>query len=96
MLIITHPNKPGAGHVVQFKSEGGVGFESDIQTCSHCQAVVEVHRKDVSYGYCRKCDHVLCATCGKKAVTEGCSPFKAAIDRFQEEQYRLSQYPIAV
>jgi hypothetical protein len=95
MLIITHPNKPGAGEL-QVLGEGKVGFESAIATCSHCQRVVQIHKKDAPYGYCRKCDHVICEFCAPKYIHEGCSPFKAAIDKFQEEQLRLSHsYPLA-
>lgn len=91
MLIITHPTKPGDGEVRVLGTDGQATFESAVQTCSHCQKVVELHRKDSPYGFCRKCNHVLCAGCGKKAVTEGCSPFKAAIDRYLEEQHRVSR-----
>jgi len=96
ILVITHPTKPGDGELTILKSEGQVGFESAVQTCSHCQAVVEIHRKDKPYGYCRKCDHVLCESCARLAVTQGCTPFKALIDRYIEEQYRAVQsYPLA-
>lgn len=96
MLIITHPTKPGDGEVRILGGEGRANFESAVQTCAHCQAVVELHRKDSPYGFCRKCNAVLCAMCGKKAAVEGCSPFMAAIERYQEEQYRLSRsYPLA-
>ena len=91
MLIITHPTKPGDGEVRILASDGQVGFESAVQTCSHCQRVVELHRKDSPYGFCRKCNHVLCEFCAKKYVSEGCSPFRAEIERFQEEQYRISK-----
>lgn len=96
MLIITHPTAPGMGHIVVFNVDGKPGYETDVQSCSHCQRAVQVHLKDVPYGYCRKCDHVICEFCAPKYVKEGCSPFKAAIERFQEEQFRLSQYGLTL
>lgn len=95
MLIITHPTKPGDGEVRVLASEGQVGFESAVQTCAHCQRAVQLHKKDEPYGFCRKCNHVICEFCAPQYVKEGCSPFMAKIEKYQEEQYRLSRsYPL--
>lgn len=96
MLIITHPNPPGLGELTVLRSEGQTGFESAIDTCSHCQRAVQIHAKDIPYGFCRKCNHVICEFCAPKYVTDGCLPFRALIEQYQEAQYRSSNsYPLA-
>lgn len=97
MLIITRPTIAGEGEVTIRGDSGAVTLESAIHTCSHCQKAVEMHRPNVAYGYCRKCDHTLCEDCAKTYTLEGCLPFKAKIDAYQEAQYRaMKSYPIAV
>lgn len=88
-MLILNPHSAGSGYFQNDnRASGGTLEQSDVQTCTHCQAVVLLHKPNSPYGYCRKCDNVLCAHCAKKAETEGCTPFKATIDRLLEENYR--------
>lgn len=91
MLLGTAFNTNTGELIVDNRPGGGYLYETAIRTCTHCQANIHLHKKDSPYGYCRKCDAPICAHCATKALTEGCTPFKALVDQILEARERARQ-----
>ena len=93
-LLIDHSASPGltpeqaAGFSVAVA--GGEVYESAINTCAHCQAMVVINpQRTRDRGYCAKCDKYLCDECGYRLhVTLTCDSVARRLDRAYEEAER--------
>jgi hypothetical protein len=68
-------------------------FEAPIVMCSHCQKGVLLNPlRTRARPYCAKCDHYICDGCAAiMARTLECRPYKALVDKLQEEAARTEQ-----
>lgn len=88
--IIT-PHTKGAGfYKNDDRMSGGKVTEADIQTCSHCQAIVNLQSKD--FGWCQREMKPLCHACGIRAHTHGCEPFLKKLEDSLQTEYHKSQF----
>lgn len=75
-FIIGTPHTHNAGYYRNDdRCGGGKLSEADIQTCTHCQAVIKMQEWRVDGAWCAKCSAPICTHCGTRALTYGCEPF---------------------
>lgn len=84
------PYTKGAGYFINDKNLR-TRQEADVQTCSHCQAVIFMQEWKKRGAWCGKCMKPLCLQCGKRTKLFGCEPFAQKFDQFNEEQTRLAK-----
>lgn len=83
------------GYVLNDNSaSGGVKFETDTCSCSHCQKAMHVAKWKEHGGWCHRCAHAICWTCCERMLTYGCEPFKRKIDEAWETAMRLQRLGI--
>lgn len=93
-LLIDHRDSPGVVADKAHPLGPSQVIERAVYTCSHCQRQVVVNPlRTRSRGYCPKCDHVICDFCEAERVASGgvCTPFKALVEKTQEEIVRNEQ-----
>lgn len=87
-MHIGTPNRRNAGYLMSNNTaQSQRKVEADVQTCSHCQAVVILGKEGGNY--CGKCSHVVCDQCGARMDKYGCEPFLRKLERAigASEQY---------
>jgi hypothetical protein len=82
------PHTRGSGYLINGQNLTRP-YEADIQTCAHCQAVIELQKKD--FGWCQREMKPLCHACGITAHTQGCVPFMKTLEAFAQQQLRYTQ-----
>jgi hypothetical protein len=85
------PYTKGAGYFVNDKALRS-RQEADVQTCSHCQAVLKMQEWKNNGAWCGKCMKPICDTCGKRAEIFGCEPFMKKIEQYAEAQMRFEKF----
>ena len=90
MILIGTPHTKGAGYFVNDKDLRS-RQEADIQTCSHCQAIIKMQEWKDDGAWCGKCMKPLCDRCGTRALTFGCEPFLKKIEQYAEQQMRFAK-----
>jgi hypothetical protein len=87
-FIIGTPHRHNEGYICTQYSAHHAKREGGIQSCTHCQAVVELKGAE---DWCPKCDAVICPSCAFKMPTQGCTPFIKQVEQALEVAYRRSQ-----
>ena len=82
------PYTKGAGYFINDKNLR-TRQEADVQTCSHCQAVIKMQEWKNSGAWCSKCMKPICVPCGKRLAVFGCEPFIKKIEEHIEKELRL-------
>lgn len=90
----------GAGYLLNDNTcSGGLKYERDIWTCTHCQRVIELIKgwrggeNDVAY--CRHCDKPVCGpgtACYAEFQACGCQPFVKKVEKILSNEHRVSQF----
>jgi len=73
------------------RESGGVLFEDDILSCSHCQALIHGRDWRADGGFCCVCDAPICNRCRDRARTEGCENFQKKLDEMLTDLHRREQ-----
>jgi len=89
-FIIGTPHTKGAGYFVNDRRLRS-RQEADVQTCSHCQAVIKMQEWKDDGAWCAKCMKPICVKCGTRALTFGCEPFLKKIEQYAEQQMRFEK-----
>ena|SRR5216683_1163473 len=90
-ILIGTPHTKNCGHYYNDDTpSGGKKSEADIQTCSHCQAIVNLQGSN--FGWCQREMKPLCNTCGIRAHTHGCEPFLKKIEAALDDNYHKAQF----
>lgn len=84
------PHTKGAGYFVNDK-DLRTRQEADVQTCSHCQAIIKMQEWKQEGAWCGKCMKPICCPCGTRALTFGCEPFLKKIEQYAEQQMRFAR-----
>jgi hypothetical protein len=89
-FIIGTPHTKNAGY---FKNDdrvsGGKLAEADIQTCPHCQAVINMAQWKVDGGWCMQCNAPIC---NWPACHQECTPFIKKIEQFAELSSKIAAF----
>ncbi len=87
------PHLKGAGYFLNNKDLNvSEREEADVQTCSHCQAVIKMQEWKKNGAWCGKCMKPLCLQCGKRAQIFGCEPFIKKLEQIAEKQMRFERF----
>lgn len=80
----------GAGYFVNDKDLRS-RQEADVQTCSHCQAVIKMQEWKSDGAWCGRCMKPICVPCGARAAVWGCEPFLKRLEQHAEHQMRFAR-----
>ena len=75
-------------------ASGGVKFETDTVSCSHCRRVLHKSHWTRQGGWCHACCKPICDPCAEKMLTRGCEPFLKKIEGAYEDSQRLTRLGI--
>lgn len=90
-IVIGTPHAKCAGYFVNDK-DLRTRQEADVQTCSHCQAVILMQQWKDDGAWCGKCMRPICDKCGERAARFGCEPFVKKIEQYAETQMRFQRF----
>ena len=91
------PHTRNAGYYYNWEVRG-TKAEADVQTCTHCQAVILMQQwaktRDgkLAGGFCMRCNAPICEQCAPKMATEGCVPFIKKLEAELDMTVKLKQY----
>jgi len=92
-FIVGTPHTHNSGY---FRNDdrpgGGKLSEADIQTCSHCQAVIKLQEWKEDGGFCRGCMKPVCAFCGDRMLLYGCEPYVKKLEQALGLADKYTQY----
>lgn len=92
-FIIGTPHTHNSGY---YKNDdtasGGRKTEADIQTCSHCQAIIKMQDWKEDGGWCGRCMKPICGPCADRMLTRGCEPFTKQIEEAMNRDYHRRQF----
>lgn len=91
MIYIGTPHIKGSGYFLNNK-DLRTKQEADIQTCAHCQALINMQLWKDDGAWCGKEMKPLCCKCGDRALTFGCEPFLKKIEAYAETQMRFEKF----
>ena len=91
MSHIGTPHTRNAGYFVNDK-ELRTRQEADIQTCSHCDAVIKMQEWAKRGAFCRTCMKPICFDCGSRLKIYGCEPLMKRIDEAFDAAVKLEKY----
>ena len=93
-FVIGTPHRHNAGYLINNQNLGVTHGrqEADIQTCSHCQKIInmQVWRNDGAF--CRRCWSPICAQCGDRMLLFGCEPFVKKLEEYTNTAVKFAQY----
>ena len=89
-MLIGTPYIKGSGYFLNDKNLKR-RQEADIQTCSHCQAIILMQEWKNNGAWCGKCMRPICTKCGERAVVYGCEPFIRKLEQYAEKQMRFQK-----
>jgi hypothetical protein len=91
-FIIGTPHAHNAGYYRNDdRCAGGKLSEADIQTCTHCQAIIKMQEWRENGAWCSRCNAPICLFCAKRALTFGCEPFVKKLEQQLKQIGRLNQ-----
>jgi len=92
-MIVGTPHTHNAGYLLNDdRNSGGKKTEADIQTCWHCQKVINMQLWRDDGAFCRGCMKPICAQCGDRMIIYGCEPFIKTIERYTDAVVKLQQH----
>lgn len=92
-MLIGTPHLHHAGYLLNDdRNSGGKKTEADIQTCWHCQVVINMQEWKHDGAFCRGCMHPICGPCGDQMLIYGCVPFIKKIEAFTDAVVKLQQH----
>lgn len=75
-FLIGTPQTKNAGYYRNDdRPSGGAMLEGDVQTCTHCQAVLIMGKWKDDGGFCGRCMAPICGPCADRMQVLGCEPF---------------------
>jgi hypothetical protein len=89
MFIIGTPHARGAGYLLNNRDDPSSRVEADMQTCTHCQAAINLQEWQRKGAWCNRCMAPICLSCGKRMQTFGCEPFMQKLEAFARQQEKL-------
>lgn len=93
MIVIGTPHTHNAGYYRNDdRPSGGKLAEDDVQTCTHCQAVIKMRKWKDDGAWCGRCEAPICTACAPRLLTHGCEPFLKQLELHVERQIRRRQY----
>ena len=90
-MILLTPHTHNAGYYLK-DDPNGRKKEADIQTCTHCQAVINMQVWKDDGAFCKLCNAPICNHCGDRALTFGCEPFMKKLEVFTDAVVKYQQY----
>ena len=92
-IIIGTPHTHNAGYYRNDdRLSGGKLSEADVQTCTHCQAIIKMQEWRQEGAWCHKCSAPICSHCGVRALTYGCEPFLEQLEKYLNSVIKFKQY----
>lgn len=92
-FVIGTPHTHNSGY---YKNDdrlsGGRLSEADVQSCTHCQAVIKMQEWRIEGAWCSKCSAPICVNCGARAVVYGCEPFLAQLEKYFDSTIKYQQH----
>ncbi len=96
-FIIGTPHTHNAGY---FRNDdrpsGGQLAQADIQTCTHCQAVIKMQNWKSDGAWCSKCEAPICGSenpeCAGRTAQFGCVPFLKQIELHAAKLMRYQHF----
>jgi hypothetical protein len=84
--MIGTPHTHNAGYLINNKDDPRTRHEADIQTCPHCQAVIDMQAwaKASVQNFCMKCMRPAC----NDAACQDCVPFMRKIEQSIKDAFR--------
>jgi len=95
-FTIGTPFARGAGY--HYNGAGRDKEENDVQTCTHCQAIIlmqqwrKVEQGSMNGGFCMRCNAPICQHCNKEMQVTGCAPFMQKIDAEFDANTKFAQF----
>ena len=65
-------------------------IQSDIQTCPHCETVIQLQQGE--YGWCRCCKKPVCVPWAHRMLTYGCEPLIKRLEQILGIESKLAQF----
>lgn len=90
-VLIGTPHTHNAGYFVNDKNLN-TRQEADVQTCSHCQAIILMQAWKNDGAFCRGCMKPICALCGDRMLTHGCEPFLKRLEMFLDATIKYEKF----
>jgi hypothetical protein len=94
-FVIGTPHTRGAGYLLDNQNFSvSRRTEADIQTCPHCQAVINMQQWRDNGSWCSKCNAPTCADgteCAKKTALVGCVPYFKFLETVVKTEYEKAQ-----
>jgi hypothetical protein len=97
-FIIGTPHRRNAGYLInnQGLSVNRGRQEADVQTCAHCQRIINMQKWAQDGAFCKKCWAPICGNenplCVRENMIYGCVPFLKRIEQFTNAQIKFRQY----
>ena len=92
-MIIGTPHRHNAGYYFNDDRVGGGKLtEGDVQTCTHCQAVIIMQEWKKKGAWCKRCVAPICHACGTRMKTYGCEPFLAKLEKEVDAAIKYKRY----
>lgn len=92
-MFIGTPHTHNSGYLLNDdRNSGGKKTEADVQTCWHCQKVINMQLWKGDGAFCRGCMKPICAACGDRMLVFGCEPFLKKLEAFTDSVVKYSQY----
>jgi hypothetical protein len=86
------PHTHGAGYFVNDK-ELRTRQEADIQTCSHCDAIIKMQEWVKKGAFCRTCMKPIChSPCGDRLKIYGCECLMKRLDQAFDANLKIEKY----
>ena len=91
-FIIGTPHTHNAGYLgVETGGHNSRRVEADIQTCTHCQAVINMTSWKEDGAWCGKCQAPICGPCGDQMLLTGCLPYVKRLEMILESDEQRAQ-----
>lgn len=93
MIYIGTPHVHNSGYYRNDDTcSGGKKVEADIQSCSHCQAVIKMQSWKEEGDWCSRCSKPICKACGEDLALNGCRPFLQKLEQSLERDFHRAQF----
>jgi len=86
------PHTHNAGYLLNNKDDARTKQEADIQTCWHCQAVINMQKWKDDGAFCRTCMKPICTACGDRMLIYGCEPFLKKLENATNAAIKYAQF----
>lgn len=88
---IGRAHRHNAGFLENNQNDPRTRHRGDVQTCNHCQKLIDLHASIKDFAVCMGCMKLTCGSCATRALTYGCEPFIKKLELYMESQYKLDK-----